>query len=243
MQRYAPERTPPPDPPTGDEDPVGATVIVRDLAANRDMTFGNVTEFTWQDTGDLLALVIGAPDKAGNGVQVFDPRSGTLRVLDSAGAIYAGLTWRKEADDLAVLRAATADARDGPTHVLLAWRNVAGPSPQVFTFDPSTAKEFPAGMRTVASRRPSWSDDGRTVFVGVAKWKEKLPEPSKTTNGGEGSPVEDPAGVEVWHARDVDVMPRQKLSARTDRQRSMLAAWHPATPIGSYNSPRACSSV
>jgi dipeptidyl aminopeptidase/acylaminoacyl peptidase len=31
--------------------------------------------------------------------------------------------------------------------------------------------------------------------------------------------------VDVWHWRDVDVMPRQKISAKTERERNMLAAW------------------
>ena len=231
MKRYAPERTPPPPPDAANtnEDPMGATLIVRELATGRDMTFGNVTEYTWQDNtpnGSLLGLVIGAPDKAGNGVQLYDPQSGMLRVLDSAGTIYSGLTWRKDSDDLAVLRATTSDKRDGPTHALLAWRAVSSGTPRAFVYDPSTAKEFPAGMRTVAFRRPSWSDDGRIVFAGMARWDEKIPEAAKTTNGDGADAVEEPAGVEVWHARDVDVMPRQKISARTDRQRSMLAAWH-----------------
>src|SRR5262245_30036341 len=151
MKRYAPERTPPPPPdtPNTNEDPVGATLIVRELATGRDMTFGNVTEYTWQDKGGLLGLVIGAPDKAGNGVQVYDPQSGMLPVLESAGTIYAGLTWRKDSDDLAVLRATVSDKREGPTHALLAWRGASASSPRAFVFDPSTAKEFPAGMRTV----------------------------------------------------------------------------------------------
>ncbi len=53
MKRYAPERTPPPPPDAANanEDPVGATLIVRELATGRDMTFGNVTEYTWQDEG------------------------------------------------------------------------------------------------------------------------------------------------------------------------------------------------
>jgi hypothetical protein len=37
---------------------------------------------------------------------------------------------------------------------------------------------------------------------------------------------EDPAGVEVWHARDVDIMPEQKMRSQRDRNRSDLIAWH-----------------
>ncbi len=77
MKRYAPERKDPPDASApAEEAPVGATLIVRHLATGQDTTFGNVTEFTWQEKGALLALVIGADDKTGNGVQLYDPETG-----------------------------------------------------------------------------------------------------------------------------------------------------------------------
>src|SRR5439155_11857602 len=75
-------------------------------------------------------------------------------------------------------------------------------------------------------------------FLGVAKWNEKPAARKRTSTSADGGDSgqgddkaaaaddEEPAGVEVWHSRDVDVMPKQKLSARTDRQRNMLAAWH-----------------
>lgn len=230
LKRYAPERKDAPEAaPQPEETPAATTLIVRHLATGRDTTFGNVTEFAWQDKGRLLAFVIGADDKTGNGVQLFDPETGSLRVLDSAPAIYSGLTWRRDHDDLAVLRAKTDDGREGSTNGLLAWKDL---SPAA-SLDPSTATDFPAGFRIVSFRRPSWSDDGRTIFVGIAKWPAKIspPDKSKTENGNGAAKdaereAEDAANVEVWHARDVDVMPRQKLNARTDRQRNLLAAWH-----------------
>ena len=33
---------------------------------------------------------------------------------------------------------------------------------------------------------------------------------------------------------DVDVMPKQKLAARADRQKNMLAAWHPGDKAELY---------
>src|SRR5262249_1390658 len=66
-------------------DPVGATIIVRQLATNHDTTFGNVGEFAWQDIDNthLLALTIAADNHVGNGVQLFDPETAVLRVLES----------------------------------------------------------------------------------------------------------------------------------------------------------------
>ena len=78
LRHYAPERTPArgePDPAAAldPEEAPGVTAIVRELATGRDTTFGNVGEAAWQTKGRLLAIAIAAEDRAGNGVQVFDP--------------------------------------------------------------------------------------------------------------------------------------------------------------------------
>lgn len=234
IRRYPPERqasTPAADTqgstPSEEPSTPGATLIVRELATGRDTSFGNVAEYAWQDKGRLLAFAINADDKTGNGVHLYDPASGSLRVLDSSAAVYSALAWRKDADDLAVLRAKSDETREGSTHVALAWTGVtAGGPPRVM--DPASQAGFPSGMRTVPFRRPSWSDDGKVVFLGIAKWQEKAQAAKKetTANGGDAAPEEEPAGVDVWHSRDVDVMPKQKVSAATDRRRSFLSAWH-----------------
>lgn len=250
MRRYPPKKDAPEAAASAEaDDTPGATLIVRQLASGRDTTFGNVSAFAWQDLpkqGRLLALTISAEDKTGNGVQLFDPETNALRVLDSSSSSYSGLAWRKDSADLAVLRSKTDDRREGPTQIALAWRRLADASEAKQTYDPTADATFPTGMRTVNYRRPSWSDDGSIVFLGIAKWTEKpviakkaiaaadsggngsgplAKEPAKETAKAEKEEVE-PAAVDVWHARDIDVMPKQKLSARSDRQKNLLSAWH-----------------
>jgi len=255
MKRYAPE---PEKKPAGEssaapepDGPTGSTLVVRHLATGRDVTFGNVAEFAWQDKGPLLAVTIATEDKTGNGVQLFDPGTGALRVLDSSTAVYSGLAWRKDASDLAVLRSKADERRDGPTHVALAWTRLGDAAEARHMLDPTVEGSVPASLRIVAFRKPSWSDDGTVVFVGLSKWLDAVVAPrskSETELNGAGSiPLssvaavvehageqavaappdgDEPAGVDVWHWRDVDVMPKQKLSAKSDRERNMLAAWH-----------------
>ena len=225
LRRFPPERKEPAPAPSVEDAtvPAGATLIVRDLATGRDTTFGNVSEFAWQDKGALIAFTISADGQTGNGVQLYEPASAVLRVLDSAPAVYAGLTWRDDSDDLAVLRGRTDERRDGATEVLLAWTGAAGAAPVKHAFDPTEKADFPAGMRTVAFRRPSWSDTGDVVFVGVAKWEDK---PDAKPDSKSDAADNEPASVDIWHARDIEVIPRQKLSIRIDRQRNLLAAWH-----------------
>lgn len=256
MKRYAPERpgssgggqgnagpsNPPPSfSPAGDDPaPTGVTIIVRHLDTGRDTTFGNVSEFAWQNVSDpsklqgrLLTFAISAEDRIGNGIHLYDATTGAHHVLDSANAIYSGVTWRRDADDLVVFKAGTDDTREGATQIALAWRGLAGGVSKPLTLDPTTGSLLPRDMRTVSFRRPSWSDDGRTVFIGVANWPEKVKAEKKPEPEGTGAPpasaappADDTPTVDIWHARDVDVMPRQKLTARADRQRNLLSAWH-----------------
>jgi dipeptidyl aminopeptidase/acylaminoacyl peptidase len=224
LRTYPPE-PPRPERPAGDapvepeRDPVGTTVIIRKLADGSSLTFGNVTEYAWQSKGPLLAIAVGVEGRVGNGVHVYHPATGALRVLDSAGSVYSGLTWRRDADDLAVLRSKTDPGREGSSHSILAWTGLEGTAGAVRQLDPATAG-LGVDRRIVAARRPEWSRDGRRLFVGVAAWEAKI-EGDRPTRANS----DDDAAVDVWHWRDVDVMPLQKRRAAADRQRSLLAAW------------------
>jgi dipeptidyl aminopeptidase/acylaminoacyl peptidase len=240
MRHYAPERgsptrgeaeAPAPDP----EETPGVTVLVRALADGRDTTFGNVGDAAWQTKGKLLALTIAAEDRTGNGVQLFDPVTGSLRVLDSAGTRYSGLAWRKDADDLAVLRSVApekGDRHDGAAWSIVAWTGVGTTVEKRHVYDAVADAAKKGYGRISAFRRPAWSEDGSVVFVGAGPWTEKAVPAGKETDGketdGKGkkdAEAEEKPSVDVWHARDVDVMPKQKIGAARDRQRSLLAAW------------------
>jgi hypothetical protein len=105
MREYPPDRpSTQPAPTQPPADMPGATLVVRDLQTNTDATFGNVASYEWSESGPYIAMTISAEGKTGNGIQVFNPGSSQLRVLDSGAAVYKGLAWRKDSDDLAVLK-------------------------------------------------------------------------------------------------------------------------------------------
>ena len=232
MRRYRPERASgtggAPAGRSGDapEEPIGSTLFVRQLSSGRDTTFGNVSQYVWQEAegSHLLAMTISADGKAGNGVHLFDPETSVLRVLDSSSWIYSGLVWRKDTADLACLRAETEKEKEGPTHVILSWTGLDR-TERRFSYDPTTDPSFPKGKRIVSFRPLSWSSDDPALFFGIAPWEDKivLPEKEEDTSDKE---VQDPSTVEIWHWKDVYVMPWQKIHANEDRRRNLLSVWH-----------------
>ncbi|MGH7503560.1 MAG: alpha/beta hydrolase family protein [Longimicrobiales bacterium] len=200
----------------------GVDLIVRDLTTGVNTTFGNVAEFAWTDEGALLAFTIGAETKAGNGLKTYDPETGVLKTLESDTAAYKGLTWREDADDLAVFRVRTEEEWEGDTHVIVHWSGLSGKTPERHEFDPNSVSGFPSATRIVDFRELTWTADGKYVLFGVQDRvaKEK---PDSTKDGEE---VEKP-GVEIWHAKDVDILPEQKVRAQRDREENHLTAWDP----------------
>ena len=201
----------------------GTSLIVRNLATGQDATFGSVSEIAWQDRGSALAFAITIDGGLGNSLQLYDTATGMLRTLDSSARTYSGLAWRKESASLAALRSADGSEREGPTHTLLAWTDVRTSPMKVL--EPSS---LPADLRIVRFRAPQWSEDGAFVFVGVGPWRAKPSADAVDRSrriAASSTNADELPDVQVWHPRDAIVMPRQKVDARRERERSMLAAW------------------
>ena len=154
-----------------EEETLGADLMVRVLSTRRNASFGNVSEFLWQPKGTLLATIIATESGTGNGIQLFEPPSGVLRVLDSSSSSYHRLAWRKDSDDLAVLRTLEDEQHEDETNIVLAWKDLSS-APERFVYDPSADSEFPTDARIVDFRALEWADDGATVFLGIKKWKK-----------------------------------------------------------------------
>ena len=204
-------------------------IVVRALDTGVDVNFGNIVEYAWQDGGALLAMVVDAAGRVGNGVRLYDARSGAIRTLDSDTAEYRSLEWRKDADDLVVLRVLN-DTTGGPDHAILAWRGLAGSRTSAFRLDPRRRGDMPPGQRIADLRNPGWSRDGATVFFGLRDRAAPAADTlrSDTLRADSAAPArrtEEPAGVEVWHAGDVDIIPEQKMRAGLESVRSRLTAW------------------
>ena len=162
---------------------------------------------------------------------MYDAVTGTLRVLDSSRERYTGIAWRDGARDIAVLRTDSDTTFRDTAHILIAWTGVNTADARRLTLEPRRTDGFPPGMRISAARAPAWTDDGAVITVGL---RQQVPARTIGAQSESDIPFDDPpdhmaSDVQVWHARDVRIVPEQKAQEQQDLRRTFLAAWHPAS--------------
>lgn len=201
-------------------------VLVLDLSKGTRLVFSNVSEQTWSDSKPFLAFTVAADGGNGNGVQLYDASNGTVRVLESSTSLYRGLTWRPKSEDLAVLRTKVDQEFSDTAHAVLAWSSVGMPDVRPKVIEAGVG--IPSGMRVADYRRPTWSKDGLVLYVGLRRREPVGDAPKKAEDK-----VSD---VEIWHPKDVNVIPAQRSSEQRDLRASMLASWRigdvKVSPIG-----------
>ncbi len=228
----------------------GGDLRILDLDAGTETSFGNVAEFAWSDSQSLMAMAIATGEDAANGVQVYDPSRGRIQSLDASGSAYRQLAWREGTADLAALRSVELSSDDDPAHALLAWIGVDAAEPEVRSLQPADD----GTLDIVQHRRPVWSDDGRTISLGLRpvesdddpdddgeEGSEGAGDEAETTGDDSKTPGDESdgddegddepelPGLQIWHSSDVRIFPQQKSAEESDKRRTQLAVWNHAT--------------
>ena len=225
--------------------PKGADLILRDLATGRDLNIGNVAEFAFDKAGRFLALVIDAPDKAGNGVQLRNMESGVVSVLDSDKASYERLAWTEKGDGLAVVKG-TEDKRyaDKVYAAIGFWDFGAAGGPERALYDPAADKTFPEGMSIAPSRGAAWTQDLSALVFGIRTLKrsDAKPDARPGAAGAAGAdptakpdaaaapaapetPDEDKVDLVLWHYKDPRLQSQQQVQEQMDKNFSYLSVY------------------
>lgn len=202
-----------------------ANIIVRDLAGGKDRVLGNVKEFDWSDNGSLLAFVTDLPDRIGNSVTLFDGKTQSTKILDAKEAVYSSLAWRKNSEDLAVLRSFRDKSYEEENNEILIWRDSSKSAGNPKSFKPVDFPNFPADMKIPSKASFQWSLDGNHLFFGIDRWKksdEKKKTDDKQTKENNPKSSEIPA-LEIWNTSDVLTVPEQKVRLNSDLY---LSVWN-----------------
>jgi dipeptidyl aminopeptidase/acylaminoacyl peptidase len=206
------------------------TLLIRDLKTQSQMSFGNIKSFEWQQKGELLAMIMQTKDSTANGIQLYDPNQGILKVLDQSTQIYSKLQWGKKSDYLFAIKSIKQERSEELSYQLLHWKGFSTLSPKFSSFNPKETESFPKATR-ILSNNIRISKDGNSVFFKTFSWiqTEKKEETKKEEKDKKSKKDVDEYGapdVEIWHSKDELMITQQKKSANKDSEEPIQYVWH-----------------
>jgi len=223
LHKYKPEK----------KESKGSDLILRNLITGSDRNIGNVASYAFNDKGDMLAYIIDAEGRSGNGVELFNLKDYTIHILDSDTTSFSQLVWEKEGDALAFLHSFGNPEFEDKSNKVIVFKNIYD-NLKKKVYDPKKDKTFPDSMRIFEGFEPVWSEDLSTVFFGIKEWTKKVDEgegkkdevKKKEEKKDKGEHTDKLPGVDVWHWKDPHVQPRQKKTYSKDKNFSYLCGWH-----------------
>jgi dipeptidyl aminopeptidase/acylaminoacyl peptidase len=194
-------------------------IFLYNLKTGTTKNISNVSEFSVNKPGSLLAYIISAENKKGNGVELMSLYNYSISFLSNDTSIYRDLVWEKEGNDLMFLKAYADTSHVEENHKVYIVRNIST-KPDIKVFDPESDTLILKGLRVKETYKPSVSDDHRILFFGAYDWTKKGKKEKKSTAENQKLPA-----VDIWHWKDDPIQPRQKNTFTNDRNFTYLVAW------------------
>lgn len=204
----------------------GTDIILRDLSANTNQLIGNVSDYSFNDSGTHLAISIDASEKLGNGVHLINLSNKSTTVLNSDTESYKGMTWHDELNAIAFMKTSSDTTHEGETNLIYAYTDVTKPSTEK-VFDQADLSNFPEHFKVVDFEGLEWSEDGRALFFGIKEWEMKeKDEPEDTSAVAKLDKDLDPTNVAIWHWKDAEIQPQQEVRKSRNEKANHLSVWH-----------------
>ncbi len=223
----------------------GSTLELVNLGGGMPSPVSDVTEFSFDDSGDWVALAVGTADMTGNSVQLRQLSSGVARTLDLKKAAYRRLTWADSSDALAVLRVVTDTAGGDEDVTVLAWPHAALPTAKAAEISAKSGG-VTGGLVVSSDRAPTFGDKAGVMYFGLREPRPPRPRNASTftppvasgtaPGAGAGGQVaaapqtdaEVPSLI-LWHWKDARPQAQQQVQEGQDKSFSYLTAYHMAT--------------
>ncbi len=216
----------------------GSVLLVRNLSDSSTRTIGNVTEYAFNKKSDFLSYIVESANAAGNSVELFNLNTYTLKVVASDTSKFSKLTWAKEGDGFGFFKTFKKDGFEEENAQVYSCTNLS--NPKIAVLDPLKTTGFPAGMRVHNGSNLRMSDDMSSVFFGIQTWtvkpkkEDRKPTDSAKTKVADSLKMEnaklalksDAKLADVWHWKDAEIQPRQKITYAQDKNASFLSVWN-----------------
>lgn len=214
----------------------GSVLLIKNLADGTTHTIGNVTEYAFNKKSDYLSYIVESANTAGNAVELLNLKNYTLKIIASDTLKFSKLNWQREGDGFSFFKTFKHKDYEEENATVHGYVNIYN-NPSLKTFDPQQTTGFPKDMRVFNGSNPRLSDDMSALFFGLKAWTPKpKKEDKKPTDSSKQAPKtpiaaakpadEKLAAVDVWHWKDPEIQPRQKVTFNQDKDANYLSVWN-----------------
>lgn len=200
----------------------GTDLLLHELGTNAQFNVGNVGDFAFDDKGRWLSYTIDARDQLGNGVQLRDLASGTVKSIDAGKALYRRLAWTDTFPAFAYLKGTIDSAATDTTWSAAAVSRVGSPAQQMIAVGNGGTAALPTGMEVSPERTPRWLEQMDGLAIGLRVATPPVPK-------GEQLDDDDRPSLILWHSKDARLQSMQIVQENADKSFSFLATYLPAT--------------
>ena len=223
----------PSDPKDAKKKEPGTDLVIWGLGTATRHTVPEVAEYLWNRDGSWLAYAVSvkeapkakegakeAPkeakaafsDPATEGVYLWRAAQGQATALLTGAGAYKGLASDEGGSRLAFLSNRDEAKAEAPSFKLYGWRDGEGSATELAT---ARSAGMPDGWAPSEHGRLTFSKDGQRLFFGTAPAPKAEPK---------GAP--DPVKVDLWHWKDAELQPMQKVRSEEEKKRSFRALVH-----------------
>lgn len=200
----------------------GTDMLLVELGTTNVFNVGNVADFAFDDKGRWLAYAIDAREQAGNGVQLRDLASGSVKVIDAGKALYRRLAWTDTLDAIAFLKGTADSAGTDTTWAAMGVKQIGSPAMQTVSVGFGAKATLPNGMEVSPDRAPRWMESQDGLIVGLRVATPPVPRSELLEDD------EKPTLI-LWHHKDPRLQSMQLVQEQADKGFSFLATYLPAT--------------
>ncbi|KEO72842.1 S9 family peptidase [Anditalea andensis] len=200
----------------------GTDLLIHNLESGAVLNIGNVSEFSFNKRGDMLAYLVDANEKNGNGVYHINLKTHIITLLDGDEAIYQHLAWddvgiqRKDivskGRKLTVLKGNEVDTLTENPNALLVFTDL---DKKPTKFELKINNEKLADHVISDNSKAYFIENGKAIWFGIKAQSPKI-KMSKDTI----------ANVDVWHWNDDRIQSVQMVRGSRDRKATKTAVFH-----------------
>lgn len=201
--------------PTGPRRDYGSTLVLRELASGTETRIDGVTNFAFDDNEAWLGYTVTTRDGAGNGAFVRSLATGAVTTLMSGQATYRGFTFDRAGKQVAFVSDVN-DSTPRPRFAVYYASLAPAKGKPIATRKLVAAGEAPNGLLIAERGQVSFTREGTGVIFSLAN----VPADSIPADS-----LVDKAVYDLWHWKDAQIMPQQKVNANRDRNRTYTALY------------------